>query len=210
MNSTQEQEFVKFARDESMRDDCFLCRPSAQLLAHTSEWGFTMAGLGPLCDGYALVATFGHGAIENRHSPIALEKLAEYAENVQQALADEFGSCMLAEHGKMPVCNPNRPVGSHCFHPHFLLFPGVPDPMQEFNDYFGFPGDHFGSLKEALAHAVHLPNYLLGSSRTGEYVVFPTANGLPRQFARAIVADIQGRGELASWQTYPNGEWGRS
>lgn len=207
MDTKKDNQLEQFADKESRREDCFLCCPSAPLLAHVGEECYTMAGLGPLSDGYALIATYQHGPIENLHYETQLRTLAEYSEKVQKILAVEFGSCVLAEHGKMSVCNPNRPAGSHCFHPHFLLFPGAPDPLPEFNDYFCSQGNHFESLSEALHWAIALPNYLLSSSRPGEYVVFPAPDGLPRQFARGIVADALGHPDLASWQTYPNGEW---
>lgn len=207
MNGTQESGFPSFTCDESLRDDCFLCRPSAQLLAHVGEECYTMAGLGPLCDGYAIIATYSHGSIEHPHSPNLMDKLAEYAECVQRVLSDEFGSCVLAEHGKMPICKPNRQSDTHCFHPHFLLFPGASNPLKDFREYFRSQGNCFRSLAEALRYAASLPNYLLASSKSSEYVVFQTADGLPRQFARAIVADALGKGHLASWQTHPNQEW---
>lgn len=207
MKSTQKAELSKFARDESSREDCFLCRPSAQLLAHVGGECYTMAGLGPVCDCYALVATYQHGRIQTPDNPVLLKTIAEYCEISQRILSEKFGSCVLAEHGKIPVCNPNRPAGSHCFHPHFLLFPGAPDPLPEFEDYFSSKGDRFKSLTEAVRHAARLPSYLLGSSRPGQYTVFPIENGLPRQFARLVVADSLGLPELASWLTHPNGEW---
>ena len=193
--------------EESQREDCFLCRPSAQLLAHIGKECYMMAGLGPLCDCYALVATYQHGPMLAPDNPMALGTIAEYSEITQRILGDTFGSCVLAEHGKMPVCNPNRPTGSHCFHPHFLFFPGVPDPLPEFEDYFQSKGSRFKSLTDALLHAATLPSYFLGSSQPGQYSVFTTENCLPRQFARMVIADSVGHPDLASWQTHPNVEW---
>ena len=207
MSLIQNTELSQYEHDESHREDCFLCHPSAQLLAYAGKECYTMAGLGPPCDCYALIATYQHGPIPAPGDPAQLETIAEYAEITQRILSENFGSCVLAEHGKMPVCNPNRPIGSHCFHPHFLLFPGAPDPLPEFEDYFSSKGDRFETLRDALRHAVTLPGYLLGSSRPGQYTIFPTENGLPRQFARMVVADSLGHPDLASWQAHPNGEW---
>lgn len=207
MNPIHESGHGEIARDESRREDCFLCRPSAQLLAHIGEECFTMAGLGPLSDGYALIAEFRHGLSGPHEDPKAAGRLARYTESVQKILAVHYGSCVLAEHGKMPICHPNWPQGSHCFHRHFLLIPGAPDPLPELSNYFTANGERFTSLFEALSYAATFPNYLLGSSQPGEYTIFPAGEGLPRQFARGVVAESLGQPDLASWRTYPNAEW---
>ncbi len=198
---------IAFALEESRRDDCFLCRPASHLLAHVGESCYTVAGLGPLCNGYAVVATDLHGPFEDSPGSAHLASWGRYSEWVQRALEAQFGTCVLAEHGKMSICNPNRRPGSHCFHPHFLLFPGVPDPLPEFRDHFRCEGEFFSTLPDALISASRLPSYLLGSPGPGEYFVFATPDGLPRQFARAIIADSLGMPDLASWHTHPGGEW---
>ncbi len=208
MNPTQEAiQLLAFEQGENQRGDCFLCRPAAQLLAHVGTGCYTMAGLGPLTDGYAIIATDMHGTTEEPDNPLLSEDFAKYAERVQSLLASRFGSCVLTEHGKMPICHPNGLTGSHCFHPHFLLFPGAPDPKQGFNDYFGSGGERFESLFSALKVAAQYPNYLLASTHAGEYFVFAAHYGLPRQFARVVVAEQLGKPDLASWRTHPNGEW---
>lgn len=198
---------IGLALEESRRDDCFLCRPASHLIAHVGERCYTLAGLGPLSDGYAVVATDQHGPLEGAHSAALRTAWGRYSEWVQRVLEAEFGSCVLCEHGKMSICNPNRPAGSHCFHPHFLLFPGAPDPLPEFRDHFRCKGEFFSALPDALRSASGHASYLLGSPRPGEYFVFPAHDGLPRQFARATIADSLGTPDLASWQTHPGGEW---
>lgn len=207
MTLTPTSDPVRFALDESRRDDCFLCRPASRLLAHVGDACYTLAGLGPLSDGYAVVATDHHGLLEGPHDSALLTSWGQYSEWVQRALEAEFGTCVLSEHGKMSICNPNRPANSHCYHPHFLLFPGAPDPLPVFRDHFPCEGEFFSSLTDALRHASVLSNYLLGSPRPGEYFVFPAPDGLPRQFARAIIADSLGVPDLASWQSRPCGDW---
>lgn len=198
---------MNFEQAESQRVDCFLCRPAEQLLAHVGSGYYTMAGLGPLSDGYAIIARDIHGAIDEQIDSFQFEEFAKYAERIQSVLSAQFGTCVLTEHGKMPLCQPNGMANSHCYHTHFLLFPGVPDPLHEFSDYFGVDGERFESLFDALKVAAKYPNYLLVSARTGEYFVFSADHGLPRQFARVVVAETLDNPDLASWRTYPNGEW---
>lgn len=189
---------------ESQRTDCFLCHPAEQLVCHVGENLYTMAGLGPLVDGYAIIAAKMHSSDNGEDDPLLFESLAQYSESVQSILAAEFGTCILTEHGKMPLCIPCDQAGSHCFHKHFLLFPGAPDPQAEFCDYLDSEGKRFESLLEALRFAAELPSYLLVSSRAGEYYVF-TSQHLPQQFARGIIADLLNQPGLASWRAYPNG-----
>lgn len=195
---------MSFEREEVDRKDCFLCHPAGKLLAHVGRNYFTMAGLGPFTDGYAVVATLSHGTIEQAVPPSLTQDLAEYAMAIQERLTTHYGSCILTEHGKMPICNAS---GSHCYHPHFLLFPGVSDPTKKVRDYFGCPGEQFQTLHQALSFASTIENYLLVSASTIEYLVFPVENGLPRQFARLIVAEDLALPDLASWQTYPDAAW---
>ncbi|OGS78586.1 MAG: hypothetical protein A2Z94_06385 [Gallionellales bacterium GWA2_55_18] len=195
-----------FEQVESQRTDCFLCRPAAQLVAHVDSEQYTMAGLGPLADGYAIIATNTHSSDKEENTQLLSESFAKYSESVQAILATQFGSCVLTEHGKMPLCLPDAQSETHCFHKHLLLFPGVPDPCAEFYDYFDAEGEHFVSLFEALKFAAKLPRYLLVSSRVGEYLIFATQD-LPRQFARVIVAELLDQPDLASWRTHPNGDW---
>lgn len=195
---------MSFEAEEVARTDCFLCRPAGKLLANVGQQFLTMAGLGPLTDCYAIVATLSHESKGQEAPPSLTRDLANYASSVQQILAHKFGSCVLTEHGKLPLCNAG---GSHCFHPHFLLFPGVADPLNRFSEYFGFPGEKFGTLFEALSFAATLSNYLLVSARSNDYTVFQADQGLPRQFARLIIAEHLDTPDLASWQTFPNADW---
>lgn len=191
-------------QEEVARTDCFLCRPAGKLLVDVGLEYFTMAGLGPLSDGYAIVATMTHPDEED-NPPDPSPELAEYAASVHEALVGHFGSCVMTEHGRMPMC---QTIGSHCFHQHFLFFPGVPDPLKSFRKYFEFEGISFDTLSDALTFASTLSsNYLLVSANCNQYWIFPAADGLPRQFSRVIIAEHVGSPDLASWQTYPNAEW---
>jgi hypothetical protein len=190
--TNDETELYNFEQIEIQRTDCFLCQPAKQLVAHMGTDHYTMDGLGPLTDAYAIVATNEHGTGEEKDNHFRSPETARYAEKIQAMLATQFGTCVLTEHGKMPVCLPNTAADTHCFHPHFLLFPGAPYPLTECRDFFETNGDHFESLIDALQAASALQFYFLVSSRPGEYYIFD-ADGLPQQYARGIVAELLDR-----------------
>ncbi len=194
---------------EFERTDCFLCRPLSTLLVQVSTDAYTMAGLGPLCDGYAITSAIDH--IEGLKSldKSALKRYAEYAESVQRTLAQKFGNCVLTEHGNMPICNVHSDAHaqSHCYHPHFLMFPAKFDPMKSFWEYFCGPGRGFASLYEALVYGVSQKHYILVSPRIGRFEVFVPVDGLPRQLARGLVAESLGTEKLADWRSRPNFDW---
>jgi len=109
----------------------------------------------------------------------------------------------------MPICNVNLDAHaqSHCYHPHFLVFPAAFDPMRSFREYFGGPGRSFSSLYEALVYGIGQKHYILVSPRIGQFEVYLPVDGLPRQFARGLVAECLGTEELADWRMKPNFEW---
>ena len=195
---------------EVARQDCFLCRPNAALLVNVGLVGYLMAGLGPLADGYAVVATHQHlrGLAE-----VAAEARRQYAEFAQQAasmLVERFGGCLVVEHGNMAVCGIAEEGREHCFHPHFLLIPDARCNTDSFLDYFGEHKHPFNTLAEAINFGVEKGQYVLVGKATGPfYICLPTGE-LPRQFARALVAEQLGVEELASWRDSPNPDWALS
>lgn len=162
---------------------------------------FTIAGIGPLTPGYAIVATIEH--LDQIRDADTIAQFSAYANKIRQALVDQFGSCLLTEHGHSPLCTLADTQNVHCFHPHFLLFPGAPSIVNSADEYFSGKGTTFSSLDAALAFGVNLPQYLLISESTSSFKVYPVVEGLPRQFARGLVAEQQGNEELASWRAHP-------
>lgn len=188
---------------ESTRHDCFLCRPNAALLGDVGVAGYAVAGLGPLSDGYAVVATHGHLRGLEEADGALRTAYADYAVRVANALARAYGSCFVVEHGNMAVCGISEEGRAHCFHPHFLMIPGVPADTRPFLDYFG-ASTPFGTLAEAINFAADRGQYVLAGDAAGPFHVFFPDGDLPRQFARALVAEQIGAMRLASWRDEPD------
>lgn len=188
---------------EPARWDCFLCRPSATLLGDVGQAGYVIAGLGPLSNGYAVVATHAH--LRGLAEADAKQRVAyaEYAAGIAGELAEAYGSCFVVEHGNMAVCGISEEGRAHCFHPHFLMIPGTAANIEPFLEYFG-TSESFGTLAEAVSYAADLGQYVLAGQAVGPFHVFLPRGDLPRQFARALVAEQIGVEHLASWRDVPD------
>ncbi len=190
-----------FGTTELERADCFLCRPAVRFLADVGSDSFTMAGIGPLTSCYAIVATIEH--LDQLKDASAIERFAEYVDQIRLILVKAFGTCALTEHGHTPLCTLANAQTVHCYHPHILLFPGVQGIQTGADQYFSTQGNTFNSLAEALKFARDLDQYLLVSDAPTSFSVYPAEAGLPRQFARALVAEQVGSIERASWRDFP-------
>ena len=190
-----------FATTEVGRTDCFLCRPAARLLADVGPESFTMAGIGPLTPCYAIVSTIEH--LDQLKDNVAIEKFAAYADKIRLALIKEYGTCLLTEHGHSPLCTLADAHTVHCFHPHVLLFPGAPCIQESATESLRNEPGTFTSLVDALKFGWDLDQYLLVSDTPTSFSVFPAEGGLPRQFARALVAERLDSIDQASWREFP-------
>ena len=198
-----DQELHQLCQEEASRHDCFLCRPSARLLVDCSGEHYAVAGLGPLTDGYMLVATKAHVERLGRSIESA-SSFADYVQSIRAVLASEWGGCLLTEHGNMPVCGIESDHSVHCFHPHVLLFPGQHSIRAEAERYFERRGTEFTTLASAFERGAQLQQYLLISETDQNFSLYEPVDGLPRQFARALVAESLGAVERASWRDFPD------
>lgn len=187
---------------EISRTDCFLCAPNEQFVFHREGECYAMTGIGPIVPGYSVVATQTHAHSLSQLKSHALSEYLQYTTKIRNALSAEYGSCLLTEHGKMPICRSAVSTDSHCFHPHFLLFPNSPDVVEratsQIKDYV--LTDNF---YDAIEIGCRADQYLLVSPSEGHYIIF-MPESLPNQYARLLVAEGVGNIELASWRDYPN------
>jgi diadenosine tetraphosphate (Ap4A) HIT family hydrolase len=184
-------------------DTCFLCKPSPSLVYVRCDAGFGLCGLGPLVDGYTVVGSKSHF---RSVADLPLDELApfsRFATNLRNKLSSKFGSCLISEHGRLPVCDyvAGR-TESHCYHAHFLMFPCA--PRVEDTAARHFDSVHkFSTLENALAMARQSHEYLLLSPVPSDFYVMIGCNDLPRQFARTLVASSIDRPEQADWKAFP-------
>ena len=164
-----------------------------------------LCGLGPVVDGYSVVATTDHVASAADESR-AGSSFASFASSVREKLVARFGSCLMTEHGRLPVCvDPSGTTDPHCFHAHFLMFPGITFPDESLTAYF-LSQERADSLDKALSLAREHEEYFLFSQDAQHFSVFVRPARIVRQFARLLVADAIGKPELANWRLYPRRE----
>lgn len=193
---------------EAMRQDCFLCRPKATLLVDVGPVGYALAGLGPLADGYTVVATHDH--VQGLAAvPDGTRRLyADYTMTIATRLSRRYGSCFIIEHGNMAICGMDDSAGrAHCLHPHFLLVPDRRCSVDPFSEYFGSDHRSFGSLAAAVHYGAARGQYVLAGEISGTFHVFLPNGELPRQFARALVAERLELVDRASWRDTPDPDW---
>lgn len=193
---------MKNLNEAQRASDCFLCSPDEALVYARTEAGTALCGLGPIVKDYSVVGTSPHIRSAADALTSGIPMFFSFAEEIRAFLIAQHGSCLVTEHGRVPVCAGSPRVHeSHCLHAHFLLFPGGPDVVDEVTkqcELFSTAN----SLTDALVLASDLPNYFLISPDPRDYRVFRSWGRLPRQFARHIVASKLGFPELADWQLH--------
>ena len=176
-----------------------LGRLSHRLLAQgDGPGGSAMCGLGPLMPGYTVVGSSRHvrsGADALLQSGSGF---LEFVEEIRHLLIGQYGSCLMTEHGRVPVCA-GRQHDPHCYHAHFLMFPGAPEVFAR--HYFARTYD-YSSLEDSLRAARREREYFLISQRLGYFSVMTRPTNLIRQFSRMLVADAIGQPALANWRRH--------
>jgi diadenosine tetraphosphate (Ap4A) HIT family hydrolase len=192
----------------SMRSSsCFLCEPESALTWMGSESFRAVLGLGPVGEGFTLIATREHlPSMFDLDSELE-EELVEFTAEVRARLRPLYGSAVVAEHGRVAPCvGPMiRQHEPHCLHAHRLVFPGhdLLDLRRAAPRLSTARFDSYPSARRAFAWP---GQYIYAEQPDGSCEVGAVSGPLPRQFLRAVVASAQGRPELADWRLRPDHE----
>jgi hypothetical protein len=183
---------------------CFLCKPTTDLIYAVSQNFFATLGLGPLCEGYSLIATRVHTPSMFDVSASEADELAAFTREVRLRLEPHYGPSLITEHGRVPPCLDQllRTYEPHCLHAHRLVFPGVPDldlatsvPQLRVEDFSSFLNAKFAFRDQG--------QYLYAEGHDGSCQLAAVGGAVPRQFFRTIVASRMGTPERADWQAHP-------
>src|ERR1700727_2523941 len=93
---------------------CFLCLPSPELLFLESENFYALAGLGPVVDGYCVIAAKSHVKSMADVPAVLSDERDAFVTLVRNKLIAMHGTCLITEHGRMTVCAAEHDY--HCFH----------------------------------------------------------------------------------------------
>lgn len=107
--------------------ECFLCDPDASLVYLEKGPFFAMLGLGPIGEGYSLIATRQHVPSMMDLTPRETGELASFTEQVRARLRPLVGPGVITEHGRVAACveAATATYEPHCLHAHRLVFPGL-------------------------------------------------------------------------------------
>lgn len=184
-------------------NNCFLCRPDPDLTYRCDGVGVALCGLGPLMKGYTVAATRDHvrsAADAAQSSPGFLA----FASDIRKTLTRLYGKCLMTEHGRLPVCvDVSGTSEPHCYHAHFLLFPGAPAIEDKASAHFS-KVELAHSLADALLIAGRHQDYYLLSPENDRFLVMSRPGRIMRQFSRYLVAESLGCPELANWRKHQN------
>jgi hypothetical protein len=182
---------------------CFLCEPDERLVFARKGSFFAMLGLGPLGEGYSLIATRDHVPSMLDLDAAGTDELTRFTRRVRSILgARGYPPAVLTEHGRVAACVHAVTAAHepHCLHAHRLLFPGasvvdlrlIASGVESYRDFrtargaFDWPGQ-----------------YLYSEAPDESCSIAPAPRRLPRQLLRRMVAQSLGMEFAADWRTQP-------
>lgn len=166
---------------------------------------FAMLGLGPIGEGYSLIASSEHMPSMLDLSREEAAELEGFTKHVCDRLKPIYGECTLAEHGRVALCVERSAVvhEPHCMHAHRLLFPGLRKlPLAAVAG--GVQIQSFSSFVEAFDSFSPPGQYLYSETPAGACEVAHVSRPVPRQQLRRLAANLRGEPpEHADWQANP-------
>lgn len=186
------------------KGSCFLCNPNQNWIYARDERFFAMLGLGPIVEGYSLLATIGHTPSMLDLPLHDVEHLSEFTGRIRRLLESHYGEAIITEHGRVAPCVDRDRDGdeSHCFHAHRLVFPISTDLADAVKNY-GLSTEEYPSFIECWQNFDWKGEYLYYERMDGSCVIAAAPMRSIRQFFRYKVAECVGHPELASWSDFP-------
>ena len=184
-------------------ESCFLCSPAPELIYAQSANFVALLGVGPIREGYSLIAT-------NEHVPSMLDlpgllrkELADFSCHVRDRLEPHYGPSLVTEHGRVPPClsahaKRHEP---HCLHAHRLVFPGA--DAVDLSVLQRLRAKTYASFDQAAASFRDPGQYLYAERPDGSCQVASIFGPFPRQFFRRLVAAAEEKPELSDWKQHP-------
>jgi len=182
---------------------CFLCSPDSSLVYSVGNSCFAMLGLGPIVEGFSLIATKEHIPSMMDLSADNVGELCELTSNVRERLSAAYGEVVMTEHGRVAPCLLNRKQSEgHCFHAHRLVFPWTGD-LTSFLSRYGLELHEYRDFIECHQEFEWEAEYLYYERQDGTCIIAAAPPRLARQFFRLRIAEAIGQPELADWMEYP-------
>lgn len=163
-----------------------------------------MLGLGPVVEGYSLLATTAHSKSMLDLSEQEVEGLIEFTQHTRNLLSPHYGDSIITEHGRVAPCvDGNRDLQqAHCFHAHRLVFPTTADLTEAVRNY-GLEVHEYSNFMEGWRQFSWEGEYLYFERVDGSCLIAAAPMRSVRQFFRHKVAELMGQPEVANWTEYP-------
>ena len=96
----------------------FLCEPAQRWVYAESQSYFAMLGLGPIQEGYSIIAAREHTRGMFDASASERAELIAFTQHVRELLAPYYGEALVTEHGRVAPCVEarTRSYEPHCLH----------------------------------------------------------------------------------------------
>jgi cytidylate kinase len=189
---------------ENPNEGCFLCSPEAWRVIFTGEHVRVVAGLGPICPGYILVAPKAHVATSADLDTVTRREFFAVCDIVKHALHAQYGSGYTAyEHAKLGSCRlleEKKDTSHFCFHCHRVFVPVMPDVGERVREFFSesraisSPDDIVGLA--GMQYVYHEVGTVAGVSSATAYLEH---KGVPSQFMRRILMPELGLSRDPNW-----------
>jgi CMP/dCMP kinase len=187
---------------------CFLCDPEWWRILYQGESVRIIAGLGPLCSGYVLLAPKEHIHTAAQLPDRILFEFLTTSEIIADALESQYGPGYTAyEHGQVGACRIKEMASdfsTFCHHCHRVFIPVRTDCENQLRDWF----KEVHKLRDAveIRHIGLTPYvyYESGIARDGSHRwAFTEDTGIPSQFMRQILTVALKTGRPYSWAADP-------
>lgn len=187
---------------------CFLCNPQVDLVYLTSSNFYAMLGLGPIVEGYSVVASRAHLPSMLDIPEEVVDEHQAFIREIRRLLGKLYRPSIISEHGRVPACDfydrDGRDV--HCYHAHQLVFPVNLDLVPVLRHQFGNHVTQFRDFRDARQGTKPGIEYLYFEGTDGSCVVVTPQARFARQFFRKLVANASGHPERAIWHSFPGWE----
>jgi hypothetical protein len=193
--------------DDARVTRCFLCDPEPALVYAESDRFFAMLGLGPITEGYSLIAARAHVPSMLDLPSGHRKELVDFTALVRERLDTVYGPATVTEHGRVPPCLERHALAHepHCLHAHRLVFPNSPQlDLTEVAP--ALVAHEFGSFLGAAVAFRDPGQYLYLENPDGTCQLASVHGPFPRQFFRRVVAATVGALEVSDWQAHPRHE----
>ncbi len=190
-------------------NDCFLCTPDTQLLFSESESFYAMLGLGPIVEGYSILASKLHIPSFFDLPDHLLDEFHKFRHDVMLTLTSTFVKPIITEHGRVAACDfyDRQQHQSHCYHAHQLLFPAAVDLESRLKHDFLSGVLEFPSFEHAHHYmSRERAEYLYYEKPNSSCLIIPAPYKHIRQYFRLLVGESLGCPQRANWQRNPGWE----